>query len=188
MPDRPQPELHEADDRKGVSDWLPLVYDELRRLAAARLAQEMPGQTVDATGLVHEVYLKLLGAENASDQCSRRFQNRRHFFAAAAESMRRILVDRARHQRARKRGGSARRFELSEADHVCVADPDTVLAIDEALALLAHEDSQAADLARLRLFAGLSVEDAGEALGLSRATAFRDWSYARAWLAAKLKE
>jgi RNA polymerase sigma factor (TIGR02999 family) len=156
----------------------PLVYDELRQLAAAQMAREKPGQTLDATALVHEAYLRLVG--------DRQFTNTGDFFAAAAEAMRRILVDRARRKRAEKRGGSARRFELSEADRVILPDPDTLLAVDEALTLLAAEDVQAAELARLRLFAGLSVEECAAALGLSRATAFRDWSYARAWIAAKL--
>ena len=159
---------------------LPLVYDELRRLAAAQLAHETPGQTLDATALVHEAYLRLAG--------ERHFRNRGHFFAVAAEAMRRILVERARQKRAEKRGGAARRFDLSEADRVVVPDPETLLAVDEALALLAAEDAPAADLARLRLFAGLSVEEAGQALGVSRATAFRDWAYARAWIAARLGE
>jgi RNA polymerase sigma factor (TIGR02999 family) len=165
-------------DPQAASQLLPLVYDELRRLAAQKLAHETPGQTLDATALVHEAYLRLTG--------ERRFQNRGHFFSAAAEAMRRILVERARHKRAEKRGGSAQRFELSEADRVVVPDPETLLAVDEALALLAAEDAAAAELARLRLFAGLSVEEAGQALGVSRATAFRDWAYARAWIAAKL--
>jgi RNA polymerase sigma factor (TIGR02999 family) len=168
----------EAGDAQAASQLLPLVYDELRRLAAAQLAHEKPGQTLDATGLVHEAYLRLIG--------DRQFNNRGHFFAAAAEAMRRILVDRARQKRAAKRGGNGQRFNLSEADRVHLPNPDTLLAVDEALTLLAAEDEQAADVARLRLFAGLSVEEAAAALGLSRATAFREWSYARAWIAAKL--
>ena len=165
-------------DPKAAADLLPLIYDELRKLAAARLASEKPGQTLQATALVHEAYLRLVG-----DQA---FANRGHFFAAAAEAMRRILVDRARQKRAEKRGGSAQRFELSESDRVVLPEPDTLLAVDEALDLLAAEDAAAADLARLRLFAGLSVEEAAAALGVSRATAFRDWAYARAWIADKL--
>jgi RNA polymerase sigma factor (TIGR02999 family) len=168
----------EHGDAQAAGRLLPLVYDELRRLAARKLAHEQPGQTLDATGLVHEAYLRLAG--------DRHFKDCGHFFAAAAEAMRRILVERARHRRAEKRGGGARRFELSEGDRVVVPDPDTLLAVDEALALLAAEDAQVANLARLRLFAGLSVEEAGTALGLSRATAFREWAYARAWIAARL--
>ena len=156
----------------------PVVYDELRRLAAAKLAAEPAGHTLDATALVHEAYLRLAGVAG--------FETRSQFFRAAAESMRRILVDHARKKRADKRGGAGRRFELSEADRVAVPDPDTLLAIDEALAKLAAEDPASADVARLRLFAGLSVDEAAEALGQSRATAFREWAYARAWLTAAL--
>jgi RNA polymerase sigma factor (TIGR02999 family) len=165
-------------DPQAASQLLPLVYDELRRLAAKKLAHGQPGQTLDVTGLVREAYLRVVG--------DRLLSNRGHFFAAAAEAMRRILVDNARHKRAEKRGGTAQRFELSESDRMIVPDPDTLLAVDEAIGLLAGQDAAAADLARLRLFAGLSVEDAAVALGVSRATAFRDWAYARAWIAAKL--
>jgi RNA polymerase sigma factor (TIGR02999 family) len=163
---------------QAAAQLFPLVYDELRRLAAAQMAREKPGQTLDATALVHEAYLRLVG--------DRHFANTGDFFAACAEAMRRILVDRARRKRAEKRGGSGQRFELSEDDRVVLADPDTLLAVDEALDLLKAEDAQAADLARLRLFAGLSMEECAAALGLSRATAFREWAYARAWIAAKL--
>lgn len=156
----------------------PAVYDELRRLAAVKLAAEPAGHTLDATALVHEVYLRLAGAPG--------IDSRSQFFRAAAEAMRRILVDHARKKRADKRGGGGRRFELSEADRVAVPDPDTLLAVDEALAKLDAEDRGSADVARLRLFAGLSVEQAADALGVSRATAFRDWAYARAWLTAAL--
>jgi RNA polymerase sigma factor (TIGR02999 family) len=154
------------------------VYDELRRLAAAKLAHEPDGHTLDATALVHEAYLRLGGAGG--------FESKSQYVRAAAEAMRRILVDHARKKRAEKRGGAGKRFELSEADRVVVADPDTVLAVDEALTALAAEDPAAADVARLRLFAGLTVEEAADALGVSRATAFRDWAYARAWLTAAL--
>jgi RNA polymerase sigma factor (TIGR02999 family) len=169
-----------SDDPQAASRLLPLVYDELRRLAAQKLAHEKPGQTLDATALVHEAYLRLVG--------DRAFNGRGHFFAAAAEAMRRILVERARQKKAQKRGGSARRFDLTEADRLEISDPDTLLAVDEALTLLAVEDARAADLARLRLFAGLSVDEAAAALGLPRASAFREWAYARAWIAAKLRE
>jgi RNA polymerase sigma factor (TIGR02999 family) len=161
-----------------VVELFPLVYDELRKLAAAKLAQEHPGHTLDATALVHEAYLRL--------GQSAQFGETSQFFRAAAEAMRRILVDHARKKRADKRGGGGRQFELSEADRVAVPDPDTVLAVDEALAKLDVEDRASADVARLRLFAGLSVEQAADALGVSRATAFRDWAYARAWLTAAL--
>jgi RNA polymerase sigma factor (TIGR02999 family) len=167
-----------SDAPRPADGLFPAVYDELRRLAAAKLAAEPAGHTLDATGLVHEAYLRLARAPG--------FESRSQFFRAAAESMRRILVDHARKKRADKRGGAGRRFELSEADRVAVPDPDTLLAIDEALAKLAAEDSASADVARLRLFAGLSVDEAAEALGQSRATAFREWAYARAWLTAAL--
>lgn len=150
------------------------MYDEPRRLAAAKLAREKPGQTLDATALVHEAYLWLVGPRGDG-----KWTGRGHFLAAAAEAMRRILVDLARVKRALKRGGG-QRFELSEADRVAIPDPDTLLAVDEALAALAAEDTDATAVARLRLFAGLSVDEAADALGVSRATAFRDWAYARA--------
>jgi RNA polymerase sigma factor (TIGR02999 family) len=161
-----------------AADPFPAVYAELRRLAAARLAREKPGHTLDATALVHEAYLRLRGAAA--------FPDRAQFLRAAAEAMRRILVDHARKRRADKRGGGGRRFELAEGDRVAVPDPDTLLAIDEALTNLEAEDPQSAEVARLRLFTGLSVDEAAEALGVSRATAFRDWAYARAWLTAAL--
>jgi RNA polymerase sigma factor (TIGR02999 family) len=166
----------QADDGKAAADLLPLVYAELRRLAAAQMARESPGHTLEATALVHEAWLRL-GAET--------FGSKSHFRRAAAEAMRRILVDHARAKKAEKRGGG-RRFDLSDGDRLIVPDPDTVLAIDEALTALAADDPAAAELARLRLFAGLSIEEAGESLGLSRATAFRDWAYARAFLTAAL--
>lgn len=165
-------------DQHAAAELLPLVYDELRKLAAVRMAGERPGHTLDATALVHEAYLRLVGPQQ--------FAGRGHFLAAAAEAMRRILVEAARKKQAAKRGGAARRFELSEADRVAVPDPDALLAIDEALAGLEVDDPGSAALARLRLFVGLSVEEAGDALGVSRATAFRDWAYARAWLTAAL--
>jgi RNA polymerase sigma factor (TIGR02999 family) len=168
-------------DPHAAEQLLPLVYDELRRLAAQQLAHERPGQTLDATALVHEAYLRLVGPADPD-----RWRDRGHFLAAAAEAMRRILVERARHKRAAKRGGGGRRLALSEADRLVVSDPDTVLAVDEALERLAGEDPGSAAVARLRLFAGLSVEEAAAALGVSRATAFRDWAYARAVLTAAL--
>ena len=163
-------------DRQAAADLLPLVYAELRKLAAGKMAHEKPGQTLDATALVHEAYLRLVGSPGAG------FTGRGHFLAAAAEAMRRILVEQARKKAAGKRGGGGRRFELAEGDRVAVPDPDTLLAIDEALTALAADDPASADVARLRLFAGLSVEEAADALGVSRATAYRDWAYARAWL------
>jgi RNA polymerase sigma factor (TIGR02999 family) len=166
-------------DRQAAAELLPLVYTELRRLAAAQMAREKPGHTLDATALVHEAYLRLVG--------DRQFEGRGHFLAAAAEAMRRILVEFARKKLAEKRGGGAKRFEVSESDRVVIPDPDTLLAVDEALEKLEAEDASSAGMARLRLFAGLSVDEAAEALGVSRATAFRDWAFARAWLTTALK-
>lgn len=157
---------------------LPLVYDELRKLAAHKMARERPDHTLDATALVHEAWLRLREQES--------FTSRSHFLRAAAESMRRILIDHARKHKADKRGGDVRHFELADHDRILLPDSDTLLTIDEALSTLAAEDSCAAELARLRLFAGVSIEEAGEALGMSRAAAFRDWAYARACLSAAL--
>ncbi len=173
-----------TDVPRPAAELFPAVYDELRRLAAAKLAAEPAGHTLDATALVHEAYLRLAPGRTSAGAPG--FATTSQFFRAAAEAMRRILVDHARKKRAGKRGGGGHRFELSEADRVATPDPDTLLAVDEALTRLAAEDPVSADVARLRLFAGLSVEEAGDALGLSRATAFRDWSYARAWLTAAL--
>lgn len=169
-------------DRQAAAELLPLVYCELRRLAASKLAGEKPGQTLDATALVHEAYLRLVGPMDGA-----KWAGRGHFLAAAAEAMRRILVDAARRKQAAKRGGTqGKRFELSDGDRVVIPDPDTLLTIDEALGTLAVEDATAAEIARLRLFAGLTVDEAADALGVSRATAFRDWAYARACLTAAL--
>jgi RNA polymerase sigma factor (TIGR02999 family) len=165
---------------------LPQVYVELRRLAAAKLANEQPGHTLDATALVHEAYLKLMHGQSPSVSTGAP-ATRSQFLRAAAVAMQRILVDHARKRRAEKRGGDGQRFEVSDADRVHIPDPDTVIAVNEALETLANEDSAAAELARLRLFAGLSINEAADAIGVSRATAFRDWSYARAWLTAALK-
>ena len=161
-----------------AQDLLPLVYDQLRSLAAARLAQEKPGQTLDATGLVHEAFLRLSAKTS--------FTSKSHFFRAAAEAMRCILVDQARKKQAEKRGGGAHRLSVSECNRVVSYAPDTLLTVDETLIALAAEDPSAAEVARLRLFAGLSIEEAAEALGISRATAFRDWEYVRAVLTAAL--
>jgi len=156
----------------------PVVYDELRRLAAARLADEPKGHTLDATALVHEAFLRLREAPA--------FESKGQFFHAAAQAMRRILIDHARRKRSGKRGAGGKRFALSEGDKVGVTDPDTLIVIDEALDKLAIDDAASAEVARLRLFAGLSVDEAADALGISRATAYRDWAYARACLTAAL--
>jgi RNA polymerase sigma factor (TIGR02999 family) len=168
----------EQGDPHATRQLLPMVYEELRQLAAVQMAREKPGQTLDATALVHEAYLRLVG--NVT------FASKSHFIRAAAEAMRRILVEQARKKRAEKRGGGARRFDVSEADRIVLPDPDTLLAIDEALAKLAAEDPVSAEVARLRLFAGQTIDAAADALDISRAKAFRDWAYARAVLTAAL--
>jgi RNA polymerase sigma factor (TIGR02999 family) len=162
-------------DPEAASQLLPVVYDELRRLAARQLAGEKPGQTLQATALVHEAYLRLVGTG-----AEPRWDSRRHFFAAAAEAMRRILVENARRKKRRKRGGDLRRVDLEEAE--APARSGDLEALDEALNVLAQEDPPKAELVKLRFFAGLSVEEAGRCLGISRATADRWWAYARAWL------
>jgi RNA polymerase sigma factor (TIGR02999 family) len=170
-----------AGDPQAAADLLPLVYDELRRLAATYLAREKPGQTLDATALVHEAYLRLLGPGAEPS-----FANRRHFFAAAAEAMRRILVDNARRKGRLRHGGDRRRVDLP--DDLAAADgPDSdLLAVDEVLDQFARHDPDTAELVRLHVFAGLPLERAAEILGLSARTAYRDWQYARAWLYRRL--
>jgi RNA polymerase sigma factor (TIGR02999 family) len=164
-------------DPHAAAQLLPLVYDELRRLAAAQMAREKPGQTLDATALVHEAYLRLVGP--ADEQ---RWQNRGHFFAAAAEAMRRILVEAARRKKRLRHGGGLRRGELP-ADGPAVANPvEDVVAVDEALVKLAAEDSQAAELVQLHYFAGLTIEQAAAVLGISTRKAYSVWAYARVWL------
>jgi RNA polymerase sigma factor (TIGR02999 family) len=170
-----QGEPHAADQ------LLPLVYDALRKLAAQRMAQEAPGQTLQPTALVHEAYLRLVDVAKAQH-----WDSRAHFFAAAAEAMRRILIDNARRKRRVKHGGDRKRVDLNEAEEVSLAAPDELLVIDEAIRKLEAEDPQAAQLVRLRYFAGLSVEEAAELSGLSRSSAYEHWSYARAWLHTEL--
>ena len=163
-------------DPKAAEELLPLVYAELRKLAAFKLAQQSPDQTLQPTALVHEAYLKLLGGGNHS------WQNRRHFFAAAAEAMRHLLVDRARRKAAVRHGGGLRRIDL---DHVVVATEttdDNILLINEALERLTRHDAQTAELVKMRFFGGLTFPQAAEVLGLSERTAKRSWAYARAWL------
>ena len=157
--------------------FFPIVYDELRRLAAARLAGERAGHSLDATALVHEAYLRLGAAS---------FADRSGFFRAAAVAMQRILVDHARRRKSRRHGGGARTLALDADAPALGADPNLVLDVDAALGRLAREDAMAAEVARLRLFAGLSVDEAALAMGVSRATAFREWAYARSWLATAL--
>lgn len=166
-----------AGDRHAAAELLPLVYDELRKLAAARMAAESPDQTLQPTALVHEAFLRLIGTT-----VEQRWENRAHFFAAAAEAMRRILVDAARRKRSHKHGGGRRRVELPDVAAEPDLDHERLLALDAALTRLAAEDPTAARVVELRYFAGLSIEDAAAALGMSRATAYRHWTYARAWL------
>ena len=167
----------EDGDGQAAEKLLPLVYDELRRLAAQKMAQEKPGQTLQATALVHEAYIRLVNVGKTQT-----WDSRRHFFAAAAESMRRILVDRARQKNSRKRGGDLHREEAVPDITAPETDDGRWLAIDDALISLAEEDPQAADLVKLRYFAGFSITQAADILGLSRSTAYEQWSYARAWL------
>ena len=164
-------------NKAAFDELVPLVYDELRKLAAARMAQEAAGQTLEATALVHEAYLRLVAPDQAQ-----RWETRGHFFSAAAEAMRRILVEQARRKAAIKHGGGCHRVDLHEADAVTTVSPSELLAVDEALVQLAAEDVQAAELVKLRYFAGLSLDEAAETLQISRATAYRHWAYARAWL------
>ena len=162
-------------DRQAAADLLPLVYDELRRLAAARLAAEAPGHTLNPTAQVHESYLRLVG-----DQ---KFDGRGHFFAAAAEAMRRVLVDRARDRNRLKRGGGRQRVDLDRLTGLVAASDDDLLGLDEALDRLAQDYPAAAELVKLRFFAGMTLAEAADALGLSDRTADRYWVFARTWLA-----
>ena len=172
----------EHGDPSAADELLPLVYDELRRLAAQKLAREQPGQTLQATALVHEAYARLVGS---GEQL---WDSRGHFFAAAAEAMRRILIDRARKKRSTKRGGGRKKLNVDALDLATQATPDQLLAVNDALGKLAREDPVAARLVELRYFAGLTVEEAGKAIGMSTATAYRHWKYARAWLHSELLE
>jgi len=171
----------EAGDSHAAEQLLPLVYDELRRIAAAKMAHEAPGQTLNATALVHEAYLRLVG-NNRHDSSSTEFANRGHFFAAAAEAMRRILVEKARHKRRIKHGGGVQRADLNLDLVAAPNDDEELLALDEALEKLKTEDPVKAQLIQLRFFAGLSNEEAAKILDISTATAKRYWRFARAWL------
>jgi len=164
-------------DPHAAEQLLPLVYDELRKLAAQKLAQEKPGQTLEATALVHEAYLRLVDAEKVQH-----WNGRGHFFAAAAEAMRRILVDNARRKHARKRGGDARRVDLDAVELADGPADEKLLALDDALARLAERDPVKGEVVKLRYFAGLTNQEAAAFLGISTATAERYWAYARAWL------
>jgi RNA polymerase sigma factor (TIGR02999 family) len=166
-----------AGDPTAAAELLPLVYDELRKLATQRLTQERPGQTLQATALVHEAYLRLVDTD-----ASRHWNSRGHFFAAAAEAMRRILVENARRKRGLKHGGGSRRVDLEEALPYTPEPADELLSLNDALDRLAAEDPKKAELVKLRYFGGLSVQEAADILGISRATADRYWAYAKVWL------
>jgi RNA polymerase sigma factor (TIGR02999 family) len=168
----------EQGDPQAASRLLPLVYDELRRLATQKLSQEKPGQTLEPTALVHEAYLRLVGAQSGSAG----WDSRGHFFAACAEAMRRILVENVRRKRSLKRGGDRLRQDLEEGLSVVPEPREDLLALDEALNNLAVQDPRKAQLVQLRYFAGLTIEEAARALGISSTTAERYWAYARAWL------
>ena len=165
----------EEGDPHAASQLLPLIYDELRRLAAQKLSHEKPGQTLQATALVHDAYVRLVDVEKAQH-----WSSRNHFYAAAAEAMRRILVENARRKKALRRGGDRRRLDLAEPAAPELSDD--LLALDEALGKLAEKDAAKAELVKLRYFAGLTMEQTAESLGISLATAHRWWNYARAWL------
>jgi RNA polymerase sigma factor (TIGR02999 family) len=168
----------DAGDPQAASQLLPLVYDELRKLAAAKMAQERPDHTLEATALVHEAYMRLVGDQH--------FVNRGHFFAAAAEAMRRILVDRARHKLSQHRGGRRRRCELSEADRIELPLNDQIVDLDDALSKLSVTDPKAAELVKLRVFVGMTIEEVAEVQGTSPRTVKRNWAFARAWLGREL--
>jgi RNA polymerase sigma factor (TIGR02999 family) len=171
----------EQGDSHAAEQLLPLVYAELRKLAAHKLSQEAPGQTLQATALVHEAYVRLVDVENAQS-----WDSRGHFFAAAAEAMRRVLIDNARGKHRLKRGGGRKRLDLESVDPPCAAAEDDLVAIDDLLDKLAGEDPDAAQVVKLHSFAGLSIEEAGQLMGISRSTAYEHWAYARAWLRCEL--
>ena len=171
----------EEGDLSATEKLLPLIYDELRRYAAQKLSQEKSGQTLQATALVHEVFLRMVGSENES-----KWNSRTHFFCAAAEAMRRILIDRAREKQSLRRGGNRHRQNLSDIEPAIQVPSDDLLALDEALHRLQAIDERKAELVKLRYFSGLTIPQAAEVLGISVATADRDWSYARVWIHAEL--
>jgi RNA polymerase sigma factor (TIGR02999 family) len=172
----------EQGDCQASEQLLPMVYDELRRLAAEKMAHERPGQTLEATALVHEAYIRLVDTEKVQH-----WKSRGHFFAAAAEAMRRILINRARDKHRLKRGGTRKKVDLDCVDVALETPPEDLLAFDEALEKLARQDKPCAELVRLHFFAGLSLGEAADALGISPRTADRYWAYARAWLYEELR-
>ena len=163
-------------DPKAADELLELVYRELRQLATRKMAQELPGQTLQPTALVHEAWLRLVGSENPS------FENRAHFYSAAAEAMRRILIDSARRKHALRHGGNSQKVDIQEIEVAATTAPDEILEVNEALQKFAGQDPQKAELVKLRYFAGLTIEEAAEAMGISPATAKRWWTFSRAWL------
>lgn len=167
-------------DPKAADDLLPLVYDELRRLAQYKMNQESPGQTLQPTALVHEAWMRLVGSNQD-------WRDRRHFFNAAAESMRRILIERARKRGRLRRGGGAQHIDLNQIDVAIEASDESLLMVDEALNRLAEQQPEKAELVKLRYYVGLSIAEASQALGISEATAKRQWAFARAWLFRELK-
>lgn len=171
----------ERGNPQAAEKLLPLVYDELRFLAAQKLSRETPGQTLQATALVHEAYIRLVGSECPS------WNSRNHFFMAAAEAMRRILIENARRKKSLKHGGKHQRVDLDDTAIAAGDNADELMALDVALTCLGAEDSTKADLVKLRYFTGLSIDQAVEVLGISRATAIRHWSFARAWLFNRIK-
>lgn len=171
----------ESGDPSAAEKLLPLVYEELRKLASQRMAQENPGQTLQATALVHEAYIRLVGGEDA-----RKWNGRVHFFAAAAESIRRVLIQEARRKKTLKRGGDLHRADVDVAQFASPLRPARLLEVDDALERLAEQDSQKADLVKLRYFVGMTVQEAADALGISVASAERQWVYIRAWLQCEL--
>ena len=172
----------EHGDAKAADELLPLVYEELRKLAAHRMGNEALGQTLQPTALVHEAWLRLVGSENP------KFEGRAHFFGAAAEAMRRILIERARRKRALRHGGGQQRVNVEEVEISAVAEDDQLLAVNEALDKLATQDKAKAELVKLRYFVGMTIEEAAQMLGISEPTAKRWWTYSRAWLYNEIKE
>ncbi len=172
----------ERGEAKATDELLPLVYEELRLLAAQKLSHEQPGQTLQATALVHEAYIRLVGDESAN------WDGRGHFFAAAAEAMRRILVENARRKKSLKRGGGLMRVDMTELEAAGSMPSEELILLDEALDRLGKEAPLKAELVKLRFFAGLDIDQAAEALGISRATAIRHWSFARAWLYRQVRQ
>ena len=170
-------------DPKAAEELLPLVYDELRKLAAHKMAHEAPGQTLQPTALVHEAWLRLAG-----NDAHAQFANRAHFFSAAAEAMRRILIERARRKSAGKRGGDWQRIDLDKIDIAADADDDTLLLVNESLEKLAKEDANAAQIAKLRFFGGLTLDEAAQAMGVTERTANRYWAFARVWLFDEMRQ